>query len=71
MICFLGSVKVVVKTKTKEMEIFAREIEKEMDELGLHVTIFHKKQHWKPRLFLWRNRDSCKTNPKTVGSEAS
>jgi len=64
-------VKVVVKTKTKEMEELAREIEKEMDELGRHVTIFIKKQRWKPRLLGWRNRDRGKTNPKTVGSEAS
>ncbi len=28
------------------MEFFAREMEKEMDELGLHVTVFIKKQRW-------------------------
>ena len=59
------------KERTKEMEELAREIEKEMDELGRHVTIFIKKQRWKPRLLGWRNRDHGKTNPKTVGSEAS
>jgi hypothetical protein len=64
-------VRVVVKERTKEMEELAHEIEKEMDELGRHVTIFIKKQRWKPRLLGWRNRDRGKTNPKTVGSEAS
>jgi len=59
-------VRVVVKKKTKEMEELAYELEKEMDELGLHVTIFLKKKRWKPRLFGWRNK-----SPKTVGSEAS
>ena len=63
-------VRVVVKERTKEMEELAHEIEKEMDELGRHVTIFIKKQRWKPRLLGWRNRDRGKTNPKTVGSNA-
>jgi hypothetical protein len=39
-------VRVVVKKKTKEMEELAYELEKEMDELGLHVTIFLKKKRW-------------------------
>ena len=39
-------VRVVVKKKTPEMEEIAREIEKEMDELGLHVVLFVKKQRW-------------------------
>ena len=64
-------IRVVVKKKTKEMEELACELEKEMDELGLHVTIFLKKKRWKPRFWGWRNRDRGKTNPKTVGSEAS
>ena len=58
-------VRVVVKKKAKEMEEIARELEKEMDELGLHVTIFLKKKRWKPCLLRWRSR--CKANPKTDG----
>ena len=59
---------VIVKKKCPEMEELARELEKEMDELRLHVTIFIKKQRWKLRFLGWRNN---KTNQKTVGSEAS
>jgi len=55
-------IRVIVKKKCPEMEKIAREIEKEMDELGLHVTIFIKKQRRK-----LGNRGRC----KTVGSEAS
>ncbi len=61
-------IKVIVKKKCPEMEELACELEKEMDEIGLHVVIFVKKQRWKPRFLGWRNN---KTNPKTVGSEAS
>ena len=39
-------IKVIVKKKCPEMEELACELEKEMDELGLHVVLFVKKQRW-------------------------
>jgi len=61
-------VTVVVKKKSKEMEIMARQIEQEfLEDLGRHIAIFIKKRRWKLRLSGWRNL----FRGKTVGSEAS